>query len=138
MTALEVLYAVSRAGGRLIPNGNKITMEALTPLPATLVAQVRQHKPALLAILHPRPPRLAGGIPITDAAHPCLLCGGVEWQQHVTYRYCLACGREDGPGAVQEGLAPMSTPRAVSTTMSPPLGGSAAGPLWRPGPPPQP
>jgi hypothetical protein len=100
MTALEVLQAVGRAGGRLIPHGDRITMEAPMPLPADLIAQVRQNKPALLAILHPKPPRLAGGMPITDADRPCPLCGGIEWQQHVTYRYCLTCGREDGPGAL--------------------------------------
>jgi hypothetical protein len=22
------------------------------------------------------------------------VCGCIEWQQHVTYRYCLLCGRE--------------------------------------------
>src|SRR5262245_44469241 len=100
MTALDVLHAVGRAGGRLIPHGDKITMEAPAHLPATLVAQVRQYKPALLAILHPKPPRHAGGFPVTDADHPYALCRGTEWQQHITYRYCLTCGREDGPGAL--------------------------------------
>ena len=100
MTGLEILQAVRQAGGRLIPNGEKITMEAPTPLPANLIAQVRQHKPALLAILHPKPPRHAGGMPLTDKEYPCSQCGGIEWQQHVTYRYCLTCGQEDGPGAV--------------------------------------
>jgi hypothetical protein len=100
MTALEVLHAVTQAGGRLTLHGDKITMEAPAPLPANLIAQVRQYKPALLAILHPKPPRHAGGMPITDADHPCSLCGGIEWQQHITYRYCLTCGREDGPGAL--------------------------------------
>lgn len=103
MTALEVLKAVNKAGGRLIPHGDTLTMEAPTPLPDPLIAQVREHKPALLAILYPAPPRHTGGFPVADADHPCALCRGTEWQQYVTYRYCLACGREDGPGAVASG-----------------------------------
>ena len=99
MTALDVLHAVTQAGGRLIPNGGTITMEAAAPLPATLIAQVRQYKSALLAILSPKLPRHAGGFSVTLTDVPCTVCGGVDWQQHVTYRYCLACGREDGPGA---------------------------------------
>ena len=31
----------------------------------------------------------------TTIDRPCQVCGGAEWQQHVTYRYCHACGRED-------------------------------------------
>ena len=113
MTALEVLRAVTRAGGRLLPNGDKITMAAPAPLSDELIAQVRQYKPALLAILHPNPPRHAGGFAITDADHPCTRCHSIDWQQHATYRYCLACGREDGPGAMQEEGIPAHTSTAA-------------------------
>jgi hypothetical protein len=34
-----------------------------------------------------------------EADYSCPLCG-IEWQQHITYRYCLTCGQEDGPGAL--------------------------------------
>jgi hypothetical protein len=82
------------------PNGTKIRLEAPAPLPDGLVALVRKHRVPLLAILTPSPPRHAGGFSLTDQAYPCPLCSGIEWQQHVTYRYCLTCGREDGPGGI--------------------------------------
>ena len=50
----------------------------------------------------PYTPRHQGGLRRVDTSRPCKACGGVEWQYHVTYRYCSSCGREDGPGAVQE------------------------------------
>ncbi len=102
MTALEVLQEVTKVGGRLLPNGEKIAMEAPQPLPQELIERIRQNKPALLAILNPRPPRHAGGFPISLKESLCALCGGAEWQQHITYRYCLTCGVEAGPGAVEE------------------------------------
>jgi hypothetical protein len=110
MTALEVLDAVKRAGGQLIAHGDKITMEAAAPLPADLIVQVRHHKPALLAILRPIPPRHAGGLEATEPDHSCAWCGGIAWKRHVTYDYCLTCGREDGPGAVMPEREDITTP----------------------------
>ena len=102
MTALDVLREVNKVGGRLLPNGEKIIMEAKEPLPQELIDRIRDNKPELLAILNPQPPRLAGGFPIKDPGHPCLICGDVEWQVHITYWMCLTCGREDGPGAATD------------------------------------
>jgi len=102
MTALDVLQEVNKVGGRLLPNGKKIIMEAKEPLPQELIDRIRDNKPALLAILNPRPPRLSGGLAITDTGHPCLVCGGVDWMLHLTYRYCCVCGRENGPGAIAD------------------------------------
>ena len=102
MTALDVLREVTKVGGRLLPRGGKIAMEAKARLPDELIDRIRQNKLALLAILNPRPPRHVGGFPVTDTDHPCVTCGGAEWQQHVTYRMCLTCGQEDGPGAVTD------------------------------------
>ena len=47
MTALDVLHEVTRKGGRLLPNGNKITMEAPAPLPNELINRIRNNKQAL-------------------------------------------------------------------------------------------
>jgi hypothetical protein len=51
MTVQEVLAAIVQAGGRLMPNGEKITVEASAPLPQDILALVREHKAALLAWL---------------------------------------------------------------------------------------
>ena len=105
---IDVFYLVIETGGRMVLNGTKIRLEAPAPLPDDLVALVRQHRPGLLAVLNPKPPRLAGGFPVTLNEEPCAICGGCEWQQHITYRMCFACGQEDGPGAVtsnEEGLS---------------------------------
>ena len=102
MSALDVLQEVIKIGGKLTPNGDKIVMEAPEPLPQEMIKRIRDNKQALLAILNPRPPRYAGGFPVTLPGAPCMFCGDTEWQQHVTYRMCLTCGQEDGPGALEE------------------------------------
>jgi hypothetical protein len=97
---IDVLHLVAAVGGHMRPNGVKIRLEAKAPLPQELIALVRTHRIALLAILNPKPPRHAGGLPLTDANHPCSRCSSIEWQQYITYRYCLTCGLEEGPGAI--------------------------------------
>ncbi len=93
--ATDVLTTLQRAGCRFILDGDMLGVQDYNCILTDDLRQViRQNKQALLAILNPQPPRHAGGIPITDADHPCSLCNGVEWQQHVTYRYCLTCGQE--------------------------------------------
>jgi len=56
MTVQDVLAAVVQAGGRLTPNGEKITVEAPAPLPQEVLALVREHKAALLTVLAQRAP----------------------------------------------------------------------------------
>jgi hypothetical protein len=51
MTPLEVWHAVMQAGGHLTPHGDNVIVEASAPLAADLIMLVRQHKPALLALL---------------------------------------------------------------------------------------
>jgi hypothetical protein len=51
MTVQDVLSAVSQAGGRLTPNGEKITVEAPVPLPQDVLALVREHKQKLCDLL---------------------------------------------------------------------------------------
>jgi hypothetical protein len=97
MTPVELFTILTAAGCRLIPDGERLRVQdPQQALTEELRQAIRQHKPGLLAILAPRPPRHAGGFKVTDADHPCTLCGCIEWQQHVTYRYCLLCGREVG------------------------------------------
>lgn len=50
-----MLSAVKQSGGRLTPNGDTLTVEASAPLPADLMALVREHTQALLALLTPPP-----------------------------------------------------------------------------------
>jgi hypothetical protein len=51
MTTRELLQAVTQAGGRLLSNGDTLTLEAPAPLPVELLTALRQHKAALLALL---------------------------------------------------------------------------------------
>ena len=101
MNAVELWEALHRQRVTLTASDDRLCINAPKgALTDALRQQIRQHKPALLAILSPRPPRHAGGFPVTLTDTPCVLCGSVEWQQHVTYRYCLSCGQEAGPGAI--------------------------------------
>jgi hypothetical protein len=68
MTVQEVLAAIVQAGGRLMPNGEKITVEAPAPLPQDVLALVREHKAALLALLAQS--ALAHGAPTTAPSIP--------------------------------------------------------------------
>ncbi len=102
-TATDVMTTLQKAGCRLIPDGETLRVQDHNHMLTDDLRQtIRKHKEALLAILKPKPPRLSGGMPITDKDYPCELCGNVEWQQHVTYRMCLTCGQESGPGAVTD------------------------------------
>lgn len=58
MTAADLMAEVDRHGGRLFPRGDRLRFTAPEPLPADLLANLRAHKPELLALLDPgRPPR---------------------------------------------------------------------------------
>jgi hypothetical protein len=65
---------VSQAGGRLTPNGDTLIVEALAPLSPNVMALLRQHKVALLALLRQTPgmimPRteIPALVPIDDGA----------------------------------------------------------------------
>jgi hypothetical protein len=56
MTLEEVLSAVKAAGGRLTPNGEKLTVEAPAPLSEALIARLVEHKYEILAVLTEKPP----------------------------------------------------------------------------------
>jgi hypothetical protein len=51
VTAVDLMQAVAQAGGRLIPEGGYLTVEAPNPLPPELVEELRAHKPEILAKL---------------------------------------------------------------------------------------
>ena len=53
MTALDILKEVTKVGGRLLPNGDKIVMEAKEPLPQELIDRIRDNKTS--ATRHPKP-----------------------------------------------------------------------------------
>jgi hypothetical protein len=82
MTPLQVWHAVMQAGGRLTPNGEKLIVEAPAPLSQDVMALVRQHKAALLALLPlplsstTRPPESetpldTSAIPVPDVVAAC-------------------------------------------------------------------
>jgi hypothetical protein len=93
MTAQEVLAAVVQAGGRLTPHGEKITVEAPAPLPLVILALIREHKTALLALLAqsvPTPKASSPPKPLSPT-YPCVVCGKTErWNDHGIWR-CVAC-----------------------------------------------
>ena len=96
MTPAELVKALHTAGCRLLPDGEQLRIadpqQALTD---HLRQAIRQHKAALLTLLTPRLPRHRGGVQVTRPTTPCPQCGSVEWQEHITYRYCRACGWEN-------------------------------------------
>jgi hypothetical protein len=109
MMETTFLSELRAKGIRLGVQGNQLTVDAPKGmLTDTLRQATRQYKAAFLAVLTPRPPRHTGGFPVMLPETPCPLCGGMEGQQHVTYRYCRTCGREDGPGAIVDADTPMS------------------------------
>jgi hypothetical protein len=113
MTACELFQVLTRAGCRLRPDGPALRiLDPQHALTDPLRAQIRRHKEALLSILCPRPPRHAGGFPITDTEHPCSVCGSPDWQQHLSYRYCLVCGQESGPGMACDDALTQNAPAA--------------------------
>ncbi len=59
MTPAALVAEVERHGGRLLLRGDRIRVEAPTPLPDALMVKLRRHKPELLAVLRSRPPSLA-------------------------------------------------------------------------------
>lgn len=98
MTPVELLTALTAAGCRLIPDGEQLRIEdSQQALTDDLRQAIRQHKTALLTLLTPRLPRHRGGLPVSRPSTPCPQCGSVEWQEHITYRYCRACGWENEP-----------------------------------------
>ena len=99
MTAQDVLSTVIEAGGRLTPNGDKLTAEAPAPLPPEVLALVRQHKSALLALLHQEPP-LPSDNPgqLTRVLQPwerpgaCYACGSARrWHSMYGAQICVRC-----------------------------------------------
>ena len=105
MTVQAVLHDLQAKDIKLAVRDNRLAVDAPKGvMTAELQEIIREHKDELIAALSSSlpHPRHAGGFPITDAEHPCPLCGGADWQQHVTYKYCLTCGEEAGPGAVAD------------------------------------
>jgi hypothetical protein len=108
MTAVDVLHAVTRVGGRLLPNGDKFIIEAPTPLPADVIALVCQHKSALLALLHQEPPALPSDRPgqctLTSTPQPwerpgaCYACGATRrWKSVYGAIVCARCHPPPSP-----------------------------------------
>jgi hypothetical protein len=102
MTAVDVLHAVKQAGGRLLPKGDKLIIEAPTPLPADVITLVCQHKSALLALLHQEPPALPsdrpGQLTLTSTPQPwerpgaCYACGTTRrWRSVYGVVVCARC-----------------------------------------------
>ncbi len=52
-TALALVHEVEAAGGRLEAREGRLRVTAPEPLPDALVASLRRHKPALIALLAP-------------------------------------------------------------------------------------
>ena len=79
MTVNSLLGELRSKDVKIKVNDDRLTLDAPKgTLDDGLVAQIREHKAELLAILNPRPPRHAGGFPATDADHPCVTCGGTR------------------------------------------------------------
>ena len=55
MNALVLLARVRALGGRMEARGERLHVEAPSPLPETLLQELREHKPALLSSLTPPP-----------------------------------------------------------------------------------
>ncbi len=100
-TPTALIRTLQRGGCRLVPDEGVLRVQdPYHTLTDELRQAIRQHKSALLAILHPKPPRLAGGLPVTRTDAPCAVCGEDQFQQHVAFCYCLTCGTEMHSGAV--------------------------------------
>ena len=102
MTAVDVLHAVRRVGGQVLPNGDNLIIEAPTPLPAEVITLVCQHKSALLALLHQEPPALPSDGPgqrtLTSMPQPwerpgaCYACGATRrWRSVYGAVVCVKC-----------------------------------------------
>ena len=110
MTAVDVLHAVTRAGGQLLSNGDKLIIEAPMPLPADVISLVSQHKSALLALLHQEPPVLPSDRPrrLTSAPQPswehpgaCYACGTTRsWRSVYGAVVCARCHPPASPTLV--------------------------------------
>jgi hypothetical protein len=59
MTAAPVIEAVRRAGGRILVRGGHLRLRAPTPLPDTLIAEVREHKAEILDLLGTAAPAIS-------------------------------------------------------------------------------
>ena len=85
MSVVELLERVEALGGTLARDGDRLVVEAPSPLPADLVEELRDHKPALLVALRaptepcPRP---------TNELHIA-----VDWLTRPDLRPCYACGQ---------------------------------------------
>ena len=93
MTTLhDVLAELEARGGRLVRRGEKLRVEAIEHPPADLVARLRAHKPALLALVP------AHSEPLADPDAPCPACGcGSFWRMAGAW-YCEQC--TDAPPGV--------------------------------------
>lgn len=89
MTPAAILAAVDQHGGRLTKKGDKLVMQASTPLPDDLRQAIRLHKAALLALLSPQ--REASADDGAQATAVCPRCGaGEPWAVQGNYQ-CMAC-----------------------------------------------
>jgi hypothetical protein len=102
MTAVSALIAeVCRAGGKLIPDGEGIRVQAPTPLPDDLMVRLRQHKPDLIREL--RRPRT---VPTDGRWGPDYAARGYVWCLDCAHWKGAACAHPDNPFRSQQPLAP--------------------------------
>ena len=78
MSAADLLREVERYGARLRPNGDRLRVEFVEPLPDDLMDRLRQHKPELLRLL-------------ADPSAPCPTCGCGSYWHAADAWHCEAC-----------------------------------------------
>jgi hypothetical protein len=97
----DLIAEVHKAGGTIRRDGDVIDLHAPAPLPAELVARIREAKPAVLAILAEierpiiSPARWAGATSDGPSfEEPCPeRHGRIERQGAMFLHFCVECGR---------------------------------------------
>jgi hypothetical protein len=92
VTPGELIQVLIASGCRLIPDGAALRVQdpqhALTD---ALRQAIRQHKPALLALLTASAPAAVSRPEPLTPSYPCVVCGKTErWNDHGIWR-CVAC-----------------------------------------------
>lgn len=93
MAPAEILQALQTLGVSVAADGNALKLLPQKLVPAELVAQLRQHKAALLAILR-------GADPTSDAVPPSSCTHARIFERGDETLVCVACSMAQRPGAV--------------------------------------
>ena len=104
MTIPDLLDSVTQSGGRLIVDGDALTLEAPEPLAAAIIDAIRQHKAAIIGHLRAeRCPQCAtseifagGPVRVCQACRhewlmSCPHCAGASWGMPKGRWTCTAC-----------------------------------------------